>query len=302
MNLLLTGAWAEAQAHIHELEARGHRIAFLPRETEALPCSPEWVEGVVCNGLFLYHSMDELASLRFIQLTSAGLDRVPLEKIRDRGIRLYNARGVYSAPMAEFALAGVLALCKRLPCFLDRQKTRIWEKRRDLWELAGRRVTLLGCGSVGTECARRFGALDCAVTGVDLFPREDPAYAAILPLEALDGLLPETDVLILTLPLTPETRGLMDARRLGLMREGAILVNIARGAVVDEAALIGALADGKLAGAVLDVFETEPLPETSPLWTLENVILTPHNSFVGEGNGPRLSRLILENLRAEEAL
>lgn len=302
MNLLLTGAWAEAQAHIHELEARGHAVAFLPNEKDALPCDPAWVEGVVCNGLFLYHSIDAFPHLRLIQLTSAGLDRVPLEKIRARDIRLYNARGVYSAPMAEFALAGVLALCKRLPFFLDRQKARTWEKRRDLWELGGRKVTVLGCGSVGTECARRFTALGCAVTGVDLFPREDAAYEAVLPLKALDGLLPETDVLILTLPLTPETRGLMDNRRLALLKNGAIFVNIARGPVADEAALIEALVDGKLSGAVLDVFETEPLPESSPLWTLENVILTPHNSFVGNGSGPRLSRLVLENLRAEEGL
>lgn len=302
MNLLLTGAWAEAQAHIHELEARGHKVVFLPQEKDPLPCDPAWVEGVVCNGLFLYHSIDELPNLRFIQLTSAGLDRAPLEKIRARSIRLYNARGVYSAPMAEFALAGVLALCKRFPFFLNRQKTGTWEKRRDLWELGGRKVTVLGCGSVGTACAKRFSALDCAVTGVDLFPREDPAYAAVLPLEALDGLLPETDVLILTLPLTPETRGILDARRFALLKEGAILVNIARGAVVDEAALICALEDGSLGGAVLDVFETEPLPADSPLWTLENVLLTPHNSFVGNGNGPRLSRLILENLRAGEGL
>ena len=302
MNLLLTGAWADAQAHIHELETRGHAVAFLPQEKDPLPRDPEWVEGVVCNGLFLYHSIDELPNLRFIQLTSAGLDRVPLEKIKARGIRLYNARGVYSAPMAEFALAGVLALCTRLPFFLDRQKARAWEKRRDLWELAGRRVTVLGCGSVGTECARRFTALGCSVTGVDLVPREDPTFAAILPLEALDGLLPETDALILTLPLTPETRGLLDARRLALLKEGAIIVNIARGPIVDETALIGALEGGRLGGAVLDVFETEPLPESSPLWTLENVILTPHNSFVGNGNSARLSRLILENLRAEEGL
>ena len=300
MNLLLTGAWADAQAHIHELEARGHRVVFLPRETEALPCNPAWVEGVVCNGLFLYHSIDELLNLRFIQLTSAGLDRVPLEKIKARGIRLCNARGVYSAPMAEFALAGVLSLCKRLPFFLDRQKARTWEKRRDLRELGGRRVTVLGCGNVGTECARRFSALGCAVTGVDLFPREDAAYTAVLPLEALDELLPETDVLILTLPLTPETRGLMDAGRFALLKDGAILVNIARGAVVDEAALIGALEDGSLGGAVLDVFETEPLPGSNPLWAMENVILTPHNSFVGNGNNARLSHLILENLREAE--
>ena len=101
MNLLLTGAWAEARAHIAELEARGHAVAFLPQEKDPLPCDPAWVEGTVCNGLFLYHPIDAFPNLRCIQLTSAGLDRVPLDRIRERGIRLCNARGVYSAPMAE---------------------------------------------------------------------------------------------------------------------------------------------------------------------------------------------------------
>lgn len=302
MNLLLTGAWATARAHLAELEAMGHSVKLLPQERDPLPCDPAWVEGVVCNGLFLYHSLEELPKLRFVQLTSAGLDRVPLEALRARGVRVCNARGVYSVPMAEFALAGVLALCKELRFFAARQREGRWEKRRDLRELAGRAVTILGCGSVGTECAKRFSALGCAVSGVDLFPREDPAYAAVLPLEELDRLLPESNVLILTLPLTPETRGLLDARRLGLLKAGAILVNISRGAVVEEAALAEALKNGSLGGAVLDVFETEPLPADSPLWAMENVILTPHNSFVGEGNDARLSRLILENLRAEGAL
>ena len=302
MNLLLTGAWASARAHLTELEARGHAVIFMPQERDPLPCDPAWVEGVVCNGLFLHHSLDEFPKLRFVQLTSAGLDRVPLEALKARGVRVCNARGVYSVPMAEFALAGVLALCKELRFFGERQREGRWEKRRDLRELAGRRVTVLGCGSVGTECAKRFSALGCAVVGVDLFPREDPAYQAVRPLEELDALLPESNILILTLPLTPETRGLLDARRLRLLKPGAILVNISRGAVAVEAELTAALAEGRLGGAVLDVFETEPLPADSPLWAMENVILTPHNSFVGEGNDARLSRLILENLRAEEAL
>ena len=296
MNLLLTGAWASARAHIAELEAMGHSVVFLQNETDPLPCDPAWVEGLVCNRLFLHHALEEFPALRFIQLTSAGLDRVPLEQIRARGIRLCNARGVYSVPMAEFALAGVLALRKQTRYFLRMQEARRWEKRRDLRELAGSRVTILGCGSVGTECAKRFTALGCAVTGVDLFPRQDMAYEAVLPLEALDGLLPETEVLILTLPLSPETRGLLNAARIAALPPEALVVNIARGPVLDQAALTEALAAGRLSGAVLDVFETEPLPADSPLWALENVILTPHNSFVGDGNDARLARLILENL------
>lgn len=301
MNLLLTGAWASAQAQLPRLEAEGYRVVYMGQERDLLPCDPAWVEGVVCNGLFLHHSIDDFTGLRFIQLTSAGLDRVPLDRIRARGIRLYNARGVYSVPMAEFALSGVLALYKQSRFFLDSQRSRRWEKRRDLLELAGRTVTVLGCGSVGTECAKRFAAFGCPVTGVDLFPRQDSAYEAMLPLETLDALLPQTDILVLTLPLSPETRGLIDARRLALLKPGAVLVNIARGALVEESALLAALSDGRLSGAVLDVFETEPLPPDSPLWALENLILTPHNSFVGDGNEDRLTRLILERLAAEAA-
>ena len=300
MRLLLTGAWAQAEAQIPTLEALGHRPVLLPQERDPLPCDPGEIEGVVCNGLFLHHPIQAFPRLRYIQLTSAGLDRVSLAEIRARGITLHNARGVYSVPMAEFALAGVLALYKQTRFFLDQQRSRRWEKRRDLGELFGRRVAILGCGSVGTECARRFAAFGCPVTGVDLFPRQDPAYAAIQPLEALDRLLPETDILILTLPLSPETRGLMDARRLGLLPPEALLVNVARGGLVEEGALCAALAEGRLAGAVLDVFETEPLPPDSPLWAMEQVLLSPHNSFVGPGNPERLTRLILENLRRAE--
>lgn len=297
MNILVTGAWVDAAEHLAEIEALGHKTAFLPREQDPLPCDPAWVEGIICNGLFVYHDLAEFPNLRLVQLTSAGLDRAPVEGLRDRGIPLRNARGVYSVPMAEFALCGVLQLCKQAAFFRENQKNHVWEKRRGLTELWGKTVAILGCGSVGTENAIRFRAMGCAVVGVDLFPREDPHYDKMLPLSELDGLLPSVDVLILCLPLTPETRGMFGAERLARMKPGSILVNIARGPILDEAALCAALRSGKPAGAVLDVFETEPLPSESPLWDLENVILTPHNSFAGEGNGPRLAARILEGLR-----
>ena len=297
MNLLITGAWREAKAHMAELEAMGHSVAFLQQEADPLPCDPAWIEGVVCNGLFLYHRLEALPRLRFLQLTSAGFDRIPLEEARRRGITVCNARGVYSAPMAELAICGVLQLCKQSRFFYENQKARRWEKHRGLMELSSRQVTVLGCGSVGAACARRFSAFDCRVIGVDLYPREDPCFARMAPLSELDALLPETDVLVLTLPLTDETRGLLNAARLAALKSGAILVNIARGPVAEEAALAEALASGRLGGAVLDVFETEPLPQDSPLWAMENVILTPHNSFVGDRTAARLWDTIRHNLR-----
>ncbi len=296
MNLLVTGAWTDAKAHFEELAAMGHSIAFLQQEKDELPCDPVWVEGVICNGLFLHHPIGLFPNLRFIQLTSAGFDRVDMDCVRAHGIEIRGARGVYSIPMAEFAVAGVLQLYKQARFFYDNQRAGLWEKHRGLLELFGKTVTVVGCGSVGTECAKRFAAFGCRVRGVDILPREDAAYASMLPLSELDGLLPETDVLVLTVPLTKDTELLIDGRRLGLLKSSAVVVNISRGKVLDETSLAERLENGSLRGAVLDVFEEEPLPEANPLWKLENVILTPHNSFVGEGNGGRLAEVILSAL------
>lgn len=297
MKLLVTGAWQSARAQLDTLAAMGHEPVFQQQEREALVCDPASVEGVIGNGLFLYHPLEQFSALRYIQLTSAGFDRVPMDAVRARGITIRNARGVYSAPMAEHALWAVLTLYRQGAFFVKKQAAGVWEKRRDLTELGGKTVCILGCGSVGTACAERFRAMGCRVTGVNRTVRENAAFDAVYPLTALDAQLAAADVVILTLPLTEATRGLFDAGRFAAMKPGAVLVNIARGALVDEAALLAALEE-KLRGAALDVFETEPLPSDSPLWTRENVLLTPHNSFVGDGNAARLDALILGNLRA----
>lgn len=298
MNLLITGAWQGAEAHISELEAMGHSTVFLRMEKDPLPCDAAWVEGAVCNGLFLHHPMEGFPNLRFVQLTSAGFDRVDMRYAAEHGIKVHNARGVYSIPMAEFALSGVLQLYKQARFFEENRASRRWEKHRGLLELYGRRAVIVGCGSVGTECAKRFGAMGCGVTGVDIAPRLDEAFDVMLPLERLDEALTGAEVLVLTVPLTEATEKLIDGRRLGLLPRNAVVVNISRGRVPDETALCEMLKDGRIAGAVLDVFETEPLPASSPLWELDNVILTPHNSFVGEGNGERLWRVIVRNIKA----
>lgn len=294
MKLLITGAWTEAKAHIPELKVLGHETLFLQQERDALPCDPAWVEGVICNALFLYHPIESFVNLRTVQLTSAGCNRVPMDYIRSHGIALYNARGVYSIPMAEFAVSGVLQLCKQSRFFYENQKQRRWEKRRRLLELYGKTVLIAGCGELGTECARRFRAFGCTVIGVNRTPREDPAYSVMLPLTRLNEALFRADIVILALALTEETRYLINSERLALLHPGAILVNLSRGALLDTDALLAALPH--LTGAVLDVFEEEPLPENSPLWDAENVILTPHNSFVGDGNGERLAEVIMCNL------
>ena len=294
MNLLVTGAWSDGKNCITELEAMGHTVVFMQYEKDELPCSYEWVEGVVCNGLFLSHPIEKFTNLRYIQLTSAGFDRVDMDYVKAHGIEIHNARGVYSIPMAEFALSGVLQLYKQAAFFRENQKRHLWEKHRGLLELAGKKVLIVGCGSVGNECAKRFAAFGCEVTGVDLYPREDSLYSKILPLDKLDDMLITADIVVLTLPLSEQTRHLMNDNKLSLLKDGAVLVNIARGAIVDTEALIKHI--DRLGGAVLDVFEEEPLIDNSPLWDKPNVILTPHNSFVGDNVNNRLKNLILNNL------
>lgn len=295
MNLLITGAWNEAKKHIKTLESMGHSVVFMQQEREELPCAPDMVEGIICNGLFLYHPIEQFTSLKYIQLTSAGFDRVPMDYVRNHDIKIYNAKGVYSIPMAEFAVSGVLQLYKQSHFFYENQKKHIWNKHRGLLELYGKKVCIVGCGSVGTECAKRFKAFGCCVTGINLHPRLDENYEEMMDLNCLNKVLPKSDIVILTLPLTDETNHLMNESRLGLLNKDAILVNIARGAIIDISALIKILP--KIGGAVLDVFEEEPLEKNSRLWDMENVVVTPHNSFIGSGNQVRLNKVILENIQ-----
>ena len=297
MNLLITGAWQQAKEYIPTIESKGHQVRFLQFERDELPCEYEWVEGIIGNGIFLSHPIEKFVNLKYIQLTSAGFDRVPVNYVKEHGIEIHNARGVYSVPMAEFAVAGVLELYKKMRFFYENQKKHNWEKHRGLLELFGKTVVIVGCGDVGIECAKRFRAFGCTVIGVNRTIRENETFDRIVPLSEIDTVLREADLVVLTVALTEETRHLMNAERLKLLKETAVLVNIARGRVVDTNALINCLPN--IGGAVLDVFEEEPLDANSSLWDAENVIIAPHNSFVGNGNNKRMRDVICSNLEEE---
>lgn len=296
MNLLITGAWQEAEKSINTIENMGHKVVFMQYEKDELPCDYEWVEGVICNGLFLSHPIEKFVNLKYIQLTSAGYDRVPMEYVNRHNITINNARGVYSIPMAEYAIAGVLRLYKHMDSFAENQKVALWNKERNLLELFGKTVCIVGCGNVGTECAKRFKVFGCDVVGVDIVTREDENYSKIKLIDNIDEVLVNSDVVVLTLPLTERTFHIMNKDRFEKMKKESVLVNIARGAVVDTADLIEALDNKRLGGAVLDVFEEEPLGNENRLWSMENVIVTPHNSFVGDGNQIRLEKIIFKNM------
>ena len=297
MKLLLTGAISWTDSQIKEIESLGHEVIYVQDERiplEVQGVDVETIEGIVCNGLFLYNDISKFRHLKYIQLTSAGYDRIPLEYIQEHQIEIRNARGVYSIPMAEFALCGVLQIYKKSHFFYENQKIHKWEKNRELLELSGKQVCIIGCGSVGTECAKRFSVFECNIIGIDLHPRKDINYTYIYEVDKLEFVLSNSDIVILTLPLTDATRHLINKEKINAMKSGAILVNIGRGGLLDLNSLKKKLSE--MRGVVLDVFEDEPLDENDELWEIENVIITPHNSFVGDGNRGRLRKIIVDNL------
>lgn len=297
MNLLLTGCFSYTESQKEKLASLGYRIHFMQQEKDLLPLAAAEVDATVCNGLFLSHNIEEFSNLKFIQLTSAGFDRVPVDYIKAKGIVLHNARGVYSVPMAEWALYQVLEHYKQGWFFKNEQELHRWTKHRGLRELAGRRVAVVGAGNVGQEVAKRFGALGCHVTGFDIHTNGTPYFDEMALTTSLLERIGAYDVVVITAPLLPSTRGLISYDVMNGMKENATLVNIARGELIDQKSLVTAFTERKDLFAALDVFENEPLEEDSPLWKMENIAISPHNSFASDGNNARMFEVIYKNLK-----
>ena len=295
MKTLVTGALGASGEQLDMLRAVGLEIVLHPDERKPVE-HPEEFEAVICNGLFLYNDISEFTGLKFVQLTSAGTDRVPEEYIKSHGIELCNAAGVYSAPMAEWTIMRILELYKNAARLYKNQGLRHWEKDRSWRELSGKTACIVGYGEYGAQTAKRLKAFDVYVLAVNRTVKKSAWADEFYPLEKLDSCLQRADIVILAAALTEKTRNLMNSTRLNSMKSGAIIINAARGGLVDEAALLAALESGQLAGAALDVFESEPVSDSSRLWDTPNLIISPHNSFVGEWNKKRLFELIIKNM------
>ena len=296
-HVLLTGSYQYTEEQIHMIEKLGWKVTFVKNELEPIGVPADQFDAVVCNGLFLHNDIAEFKKLKIVQATSAGLDRLPVEYMEKHHIRCYNAKGVYSIPMAEWTVMSILEICKNAQSFFRKQQEHTWEKDRTLLELTGKKVCIIGYGDVGHETAKRLAAFGTEITAVNRSRvEEDGVISRWLPLDSLNEALSETDIIILCIALTEETRGLLNADRMRLMKQGSILVNVARGALIDEKALTSCLKEGKLRGAALDVFETEPLSAESELWGMPEVIIGPHNSFVGDNVSERMFSLIYSNL------
>jgi phosphoglycerate dehydrogenase-like enzyme len=237
--------------------------------------------------------------LRWVQATSAGIGSfVQRTGLDEADLTFTTAAGIHAVPLAEFAVTGALYFIKGVPHLRRQQQAHVWS-RYTTAQLAGRVVTVVGLGGIGRQAASTFAALGTHVIGVGRPGRtyDVPASTEVRVLSELDEILPRTDVLVLCTPLTQETTGLIGARQLGLLPDGAVVVNLSRGQVVDEAALIDALRANRLGGACLDVFAVEPLPEQSPLWDMDNVLVSPHSASTVATENAAITELFCDNLR-----
>lgn len=299
--LYLAGEISEdEQDRLYQLAPNVRVLANLSRD-EALKWAAQ-ADG--CEARFLSAEfLGKAGKLRWVQATSAGVDRYAgLEELRERPeIVFCNLRAVHGPAIADHVFAMLLALARDLPGAWERQKLARWssaDSEREPFSLAGRTLLVVGLGGIGTEVARRAKGFEMRVlatrrTGTDAPPFVDRVELADRLLE----LLPEADVIVLCVPLTPQTTSLIGASAFAAMKPGAVLVNIARGKVVDTAALVDALESRRLAGACLDVTDPEPLPTEHPLWKLPNVLITPHVAARAALTEERANALYRENLR-----
>lgn len=247
--------------------------------------------------------------LRWAHSAAAGVGASVTPELRASGVIFTNSAGVYGEPMADTVLAGVLHFVRGLDFAVRQQAAGTWNQlpfihrggseRADVRELADHRVLIVGTGGIGTAVARRFSALGCRCVGVRRRPElgAPDGFARVVGAEGLDTELPDADVLVLAAPLTGGSAALLDARRLALLPAGAIVVNVARGALVFDDALLEALDRNHLRGAVLDVFNTEPLPVDNPYWQHPKVLVTPHVSGVSPQHWWRVLELFEDNWR-----
>ena len=284
-------------AHVVVAAGDDADVAFVSRDVTGLSTKHQ----VLPETQRFHDAMRNAPSLRWVHAHSAGADRPVYGELRARGVEVTTSSGANASVVVQTALAGVLMLARCFPQLLAAQRARTWAPLvgsgmpRDL---AGQTAVIVGWGPIGQGLGALLSALGLHVVSVRSSAGAPTAPAAeSVRFEDIHNVLPRADWLLLACPLTDRTRGLVDAAALALLPPGARLVNVSRGEVVDEPALIDALRAGALSGAYLDVFAHEPLPADSPLWDMPNVIVTPHTAGHSDGNEARVAALFLDNLR-----
>jgi phosphoglycerate dehydrogenase-like enzyme len=294
-------------AHVaYRLDERFRALAagidsFEVRDGDTLTARIGEADVLVVSGMWRNSLLERATRLKYIQSIGAGIDQFPRDELEKRGIRLASARGVNYRAVSEHAMALILALARRLPEARDNQARKTWRGmigdlagRED--ELGGKTLLVVGLGQIGGRLAELARAFEMRVIGLRRNPAGGGPADEVRAMSELHAVLPEADFVALTCPLTPETENLIDAAALGLMKPSASLINVARGRIVDEPALIAAIERGQIAGAGLDVTVEEPLPAGSPLWSMPQALVTPHTAGETRRYEDNVIEILQENL------
>jgi phosphoglycerate dehydrogenase-like enzyme len=281
---------------------------LLPQDITSIRVNPEgefegdisdaevYFNGFKLKNTTLHKVLAAAPKIRWQHTPSAGVNHILTPTFLERDITLTNGSGVHAIPIAEFVLNFMLYHAKNVQKLQSLQADHYWYKWFELQELYNKNILIIGTGNIGKEIASRAKAFGMNVWGSRRNPEPLPNFDKIVGADSWQSLLPEVDYLVVATPLTPDTKGLINASVLRSMRPSAYFVNIARGAIVDEEALLTALRENWIAGAGLDTFVTEPLPPESPFWSLPNVFVTPHNSALTPQLYDRIVSLFLDNL------
>lgn len=255
------------------------------------------VEILTCYNPFETLDISKMKKLKWIQLSSAGIDQLPIEYVKNNGIIVTNNRGGYSIPMGEWIVLKILELLKHSHKLYEKQKNKLWKMDTTILELCGKTISFIGTGSIAEEAAKRLKGFDVKILGLNTTGKKVQNFDKCYPLKDINEMLEISDVVVITIPYTKETHHLIDDEKFKRMKDASYIVNVARGSIINEKDLIKNIQAGKIHGAALDVVEEEPLHFDSPLWNLENVIITPHNSWISDMRNTRRFNMIYDNMK-----
>lgn len=252
-----------------------------------------------CDGVVTFAHREWLPEVEWVHSVQAGVDRFPHESFREAGVVLTNSTGIHGDAIGETVAGYVLAFARRLHDHVANQQRSNWSQPEwdEAWTIAGERACIVGLGGLGRGIVDRLTGLGIDVDGVRRTPVPEPGVDRVYTPSELETAVADARFVVLAVPLTEKTRDLIDGDVLAAMRDDAYLINVARGGVVDQDALVAALKDGGVAGAALDVFETEPLPESSPLWEMDEVIVSPHCGAFTREYVDNVATIVRENVR-----
>lgn len=279
------------------IEALGYDIKVVKEQDLIYSEDLAEVEVLICYDPFKTLDLGKMKRLKWIQLSSIGIDQLPTEYVKNTSIITTNNKGGYSVPMGEWVVLKALELFKSSKRLYENQANRKWKMDTSILEIYGKTIGFIGTGTIAVEAAKRFQGFGVNILGVNTNGRDIEFFNKCYAMNDLNEMLELCDVVVVTIPYTKSTHHLINEDSFKVMKDGSFFINVARGSIVDESSLIENLKSGKLAGAALDVYEEEPLKEHNPIWELDNVILTSHNSWISEMRNERRFNIIYDNMK-----